>query len=106
MEATSIPKRLKIEVDVQERKQKHSSRPSRERLGDILSRSRDPSWDMFLILALVLQWFREHQLFEKTRSQDAFWSDFDRFGRPRGSKKEAKRDPRGTKNDTQMTSKN
>ena len=43
--------------------------------------------------------------FEKTRSQDVFWSDFDRFGRPRGSKGEAKRDPRGTKNETKMTSK-
>ena len=46
MEPKSIPKRLKIEVDFQERK-KHSSRPSWGHLGSILSRSWDPSWVIF-----------------------------------------------------------
>ena len=45
------------------RAKKHSSRPSWERLEAILIRSGGPSWVIFLILAWVLQWFREHQHF-------------------------------------------
>ena len=61
VETKSIPKRLKIEVNFQERN-KHSSRPSWEHLEAILSRSWEPSWVTFLILAEVLQWFRENEL--------------------------------------------
>ena len=43
-------------------------------------------------------------IFEKMTSQDVFWSLLGRFGRQKASKREAKRDPRGSKNETKMTS--
>ena len=49
------------------RAKKHSSRTSWNRLEAILSRSWGLSWVIFLILAGVLQWFREHQRFGTKR---------------------------------------
>ena len=61
MEAKSIPKRLKIEVDFQDRK-----KTLQDRLGSVLRPSLadlGTRLGSFFDFGGVLQWFREHSLF-------------------------------------------
>ena len=124
----TTPKRRKIEDDFQERKQ-HSSRPSWSRLVPILGHL-DRAWGhLGAILGGLgeqkpLIFLRIFTIFEKSRfcikmvilaGLEAILGrlgailgplgpNLGRFGRPRGPKREAKRDPRGTKHETTMTS--
>ena len=85
MEPKSIPKRVKIEGDFQERKI-----TLQDRLGEVwepswsdLGSSWLPSWAHFGMLFEKTYYFVTNHLFEKRRRQEATWSDLESIWAPK-----------------------